>query len=119
MNVIPRRAACASAGVLSDDGCGFVAGIEEDGMTTAQDILARVRAEYLEMPGMTLTTQQVQRLCGIDPRCARWCWMRMVDAKFLCVKQGGRYARVTDGNVPRPRAAKAHLEADTRIVAAS
>jgi hypothetical protein len=96
-----------------------VAGIKEDGMTTAQDILARVRAEYLEMPGMTLTTQQVQRLCGIDPTLCQKVLDAMVEAQFLCVKQGGRYARVTDGSVPRLRSAKAHLVADTRIGAAS
>ena len=88
-------------------------------MATAQDILARVRAEYLEMPGMTLTSQQVQRLCGIDPTLCQTVLDAMVDAQFLCVKQGGRYARVTDGIVPRPRAAMAQLGADTRIVAAS
>ena len=87
-------------------------------MATAQEMLDRVRAEYLEMPGMTLTTQQVQRLCGVDPTLCQTVLDAMVDAKFLCVKQGGRYARVTDGSVPRPRAAKAHL-GDARIVAAS
>src|SRR5438874_13443919 len=29
-------------------------------------VLDRVRAEYLEMPGMKLRIEQVQRLCGID-----------------------------------------------------
>jgi hypothetical protein len=29
-------------------------------------IRSRVRAEYVEMPGMRLTLEQVQRLCGIE-----------------------------------------------------
>lgn len=34
--------------------------------------LQRIHAEYLEMPGMRLTTHQVQRLAGVNPLiCAR------------------------------------------------
>lgn len=32
-----------------------------------QRVLERLRAEYLEMPGMKLRIEQVQRLCGIEP----------------------------------------------------
>ena len=32
----------------------------------AERLLERVRAEYLEMPGLRLTLKQVQRLCGIE-----------------------------------------------------
>ena len=31
-----------------------------------QEVLERIRAEYLEMPGLRLTVQKVQRLCGIE-----------------------------------------------------
>ena len=31
-----------------------------------EDVLTRLRAEYLEMPGLRLKAGQVQRLCGID-----------------------------------------------------
>ena len=31
-----------------------------------QRVLERLRGEYLEMPGMKLTIEQVQRLCGIE-----------------------------------------------------
>ena len=34
-------------------------------------VLTRLRAEYLEMPGMRLTAQQVQRLCGVEGRCVK------------------------------------------------
>lgn len=37
-------------------------------MRTIKDILNRLRAEYLEMPGLQLTAEQVQRLCGIEPK---------------------------------------------------
>jgi hypothetical protein len=37
-------------------------------MRTIKDILNRLRGEYLEMPGLQLTAEQVQRLCGIEPK---------------------------------------------------
>jgi len=35
-------------------------------MRTVQDVLTRLRAEFLEMPGLRLTPEQVQRLCGVE-----------------------------------------------------
>jgi hypothetical protein len=31
-----------------------------------QQVLERIRAEYLEMPGLCLKADQVQRLCGVE-----------------------------------------------------
>ena len=36
--------------------------------STVQDWLPLIQAEYLEMPGLTLTKTQVQRLWGLEPR---------------------------------------------------
>ena len=33
---------------------------------TLDDVLRRVRGEYLEMPGLRLTTAQAQRLWGLE-----------------------------------------------------
>ena len=41
----------------------------------------------------------------------------LVEAKFLCVKSDGAYARLTDGDHPRPRTAKA--DPKPRMVQAS
>ena len=35
-------------------------------MTTIDDVVNRLRAEFLEMPGLRLTSGQVQRLCGVE-----------------------------------------------------
>ena len=32
----------------------------------SERLLERIRAEYLEMPGLCLTSEQVQRLCGVE-----------------------------------------------------
>jgi hypothetical protein len=42
--------------------------------STAQidQLTARVRAEFREMPGLRLTRPQLQRLCGLEPKvCAQ------------------------------------------------
>jgi hypothetical protein len=82
-------------------------------------MLTRMRAEYLEMPGLRLTLEQAQRLCGVERTLCRMVLDALVDEQFLCVKSDGRYARMTDGDLPRPRPAKADLRAETRLVKAS
>ena len=87
-------------------------------MRTIEDVIQRVRAEYAEMPGMRLTTEQVQRLCGIEQNICQMVLDTLVDARFLCVTTGGHYARVTEG-LPRVRSGKADLRTDTRSRKAS
>ena len=36
-------------------------------------LLTRIRAEYLEMPGLRLTSEQAQRLCGAEHCCVNGC----------------------------------------------
>jgi DNA-binding IclR family transcriptional regulator len=74
----------------------------------------RLRAEYLEMPGLRLTLQQAQRLCGIERTTCQTILDTLVEAKFLCVTSAGAYARLTEGAVPRPHPAKADLRTATR-----
>jgi hypothetical protein len=71
-------------------------------MRTVDEVRERVRAEYLEMPGLKLTLDQVQRLCGIDRRVCRTVLDGLVAELFLCVKPNGAYARAWDGHQPRP-----------------
>ena len=82
-------------------------------------MLQRIRAEYLEMPGMRLTAPQVQRLCSIEPTVCQWALDALIDAKFLRVTQGGQYCRVTEGDMPRPQPAKAELRAGQHSMKAS
>jgi hypothetical protein len=69
--------------------------------------LERLRAEFLEMPGLRLTAPQVERLCGVDPTMCRALLDALVDAKFLRQSPDGVYTRVTDGEILRSRPAKA------------
>jgi hypothetical protein len=64
-----------------------------------EDMLNRLRPEYLEIPGSRLTSEQVQRLCGIERKVCQSVLDALVDAKFLSVKSDGSYARVTRGDI--------------------
>jgi len=81
-------------------------------------LLNRIRAEYLEMPGLRLKLGQAQRLYGVDPVACQWVLDTLVEMKFLCLKPDGAYARLTDG-ADRPHAAKADLRTGTRSLKAS
>jgi hypothetical protein len=61
----------------------------------------RLRAEFIEMPGLRLTERQIQRLCGIDQTICSEALSVLVTAKFLCVRPGGTYARVAEGRAKR------------------
>ena len=88
-------------------------------MRTIDDVVSRLRAEYLEMPGLRLTSAQVQRLCGIEGTLCHLLLESLVDAKFLCVSSDGHYARLTDGKIARPRRAHADLRPEQRFAKAS
>jgi hypothetical protein len=88
-------------------------------MRTIQDVIQRVRAEYLEMPGLRLKPAQVRRLCGIDESMCQTVLDSLVGAKFLCLKADGQYARLTEGMFPRPQPARTDLVMDSRSKKAS
>jgi DNA-binding GntR family transcriptional regulator len=71
-------------------------------------ILERIRAEYLEMPGMRLKVEQVQRLFGVDPSVCRTVLDSLVECKFLYANPDGTYVRFTD-DCPHARPLKAEL----------
>jgi len=73
---------------------------------TVHRTIERLRAEFLEMPGLRLTPAQVERLCGVEQTICKIVLDALVDAAFLRVSADGAYMRVTDGAIPRPRAAK-------------
>lgn len=73
-------------------------------------LLERIRGEFLESPGLHLTGEQAQRLCGVERMICQRVLDALVDMKFLCVRPNGVYARLTDGaDNPRPDSSKAGL----------
>lgn len=76
-----------------------------------QNTIERLRAEFLEMPGLRLTLTQIHRFCGLERSACSAALDTLVNERFLCVNADGTYARLTEGNTARPRAAKARLDA--------
>jgi Fic family protein len=56
-----------------------------------QQVFERIRAEFLEMPGMRLTAKQVERLAGVDRSICQSVLDDLVRAGFLSTWENGRY----------------------------
>ena len=61
--------------------------------THIMDWLRLIRAEYLEIPGLSLTKPQVQRLWGLDPVTSEALLAALVDAKFLRCTRHNAFVR--------------------------
>ena len=66
---------------------------------TFAELLCRIRAEYLEMPGLRLTAPQALCLFGLDAETGDAVLAALVDAKFLSQTANGMFAIA--GNTPR------------------
>jgi len=64
--------------------------------TTVSELIARVQAEYHEMPGLKLTEVQAQRLWGLDERTCGLVLMALVERQFLKRTRAGTYVRMSD-----------------------
>jgi hypothetical protein len=65
-----------------------------------QDVVSRVRGEFLEMPGLRLTPEQARRLWRLDERSCNAVLHALVDARFLAKTQDGAFIR-QDRSSPR------------------
>jgi hypothetical protein len=63
------------------------------------DMIRRIRGEFLEMPGLTLTVPQAQRLWGLDPAFCHNLLNALVDAGFLVRTHEGAFVH-HDSNSP-------------------
>ena len=57
------------------------------------DVLRRIKGEFLEMPGLRLTLAQAQRLWGLDRFACDSLLGALVDAKFLRKTRDGAFVR--------------------------
>ena len=78
-----------------------------------QRTLERLRAEFLEMPGLRLTAEQVHRLGGVERAACTLALDALVEENFLCAKPDGTYVRTTEGHLSRRRPARATLPPTT------
>ena len=60
---------------------------------TASPLLTRIKAEFLEMPGLQLTPWQAQRLWGLDAKACDEALNALVEGAFLHRPSSGAYSR--------------------------
>jgi hypothetical protein len=63
------------------------------GDTTIEDWLQLIRAEYLEIPGLRLTREQMQRLWGLDAAACQTLLAMLVEVGFLRCTRQAAYVR--------------------------
>jgi hypothetical protein len=60
----------------------------------ARDALVRrIHSEFEEMPGLLLTARQAARFFGLRPDIVSRILARLLDARVLCQKRDGQFAR--------------------------
>jgi hypothetical protein len=68
-------------------------------ITLSEPTLQRIRAEYLEMPGLQLSVKQAHRLWGLDEETCARSMEYLVENRFLVRTTRGLYARLTEGSI--------------------
>ena len=72
-------------------------------MLTTADLLNRAKQEYLEMPGLVLTSRQASRLWNLDLGMCDALLSTLVREAFLSQTGGGAYRRCETGLSSRQR----------------
>lgn len=60
---------------------------------STSSLVQRIRGEYLEMPGLTLTVRQAARLWGLEVPQSQRLLSALVDSQFLVADARGAYRR--------------------------
>ena len=58
-----------------------------------QEVVRRIRGEFLEMPGLRLTPEQARRLWRLDETACQAILGALVDARFLSKTRDGAFVR--------------------------
>lgn len=69
------------------------ASVQQGSAPRIDELVLRVRGEYREMPGLSLTVPQAQRLWGLEPAICQTLFQRLVEARFLRRTRHGRFVR--------------------------
>jgi hypothetical protein len=95
-----RRAPRAFSQTAHESGYGFagaILGVPQPmtvvGGGAGETLRSRVRAEFIEMPGLQLTFEQATRLWGLEPKVCQALIDDLVSCGFLRRTANGRVAR--------------------------
>ena len=82
-------------------------------MRAIEDTFNQLQSYFLGVPGLRLTSEQAQRLCGVEWTICQLVLDSLVETKFLCHKAGGAYELTSGGGDHlHPEHAKAVPRAD-------
>ena len=83
-------------------------------VVSREELLRRIRGEYLEMPGLCLTLAQAQRLWGLDASICSGLFAALATDKFLWRRADGTYGRSPDcaSTLPRSLRVPSHRSAN-------
>jgi hypothetical protein len=113
-----QTAPSAANGLVScGTGAGAVGAQDQcDRAGVNEDLLRRIRGEFIEMPGLRLTFRQAQRLWGLDARTCESVLARLVGTKFLTVEgqMSSRDSEAGGSRDPSARVANAPLRGARR-----
>jgi len=70
--------------------------VATEGVASVAEWTDRVRAEYVEMPGLTLTRWQMRRMWTLDASLCDDIVNALVASGFLKLRSNNTYARVTN-----------------------
>lgn len=73
-------------------------------------IVERARGEYLEMPGLSLTERQAQRLWQLEENACRMLFASLVESGFLRQTSHGEYVRADMDSPATPRPLRRRTE---------
>src|SRR5436309_13027045 len=82
--------------------------MSSESLLANDDVLSRVKGEFLEMPGLRLTEPQARRLWGLDAASCGALLTALVDAQFLFRTRDGAFMRLEHATLvhvpgPHPR----------------
>ena len=72
-------------------------------IVSKDQLMCRIRGEYLEMPGLRLTRAQAQRLWGLDEQVCTVLLESLTADRFLCQREDGMYVRLNESAGTYPR----------------
>jgi DNA-binding IclR family transcriptional regulator len=67
------------------------AAVQQRSTPRFDELIVRVRGEYREMPGLSLTVPQAQKLWGLERSTCQTLFERLVEAKFVRPTRHGRF----------------------------
>lgn len=75
--------------------------MQRESLRPTEDVLLRVRGEFLEMPGLRLTEPQARRLWNLDAASCQALLGALIDAKFLFRTRDGAFMRLEQAQPAR------------------